>query len=62
MSELTDAHIQNTVAAIPMGRQSTSEDVGNGILYLASDASSYMTGATLTIDGGNSIGSSYGLK
>jgi 3-oxoacyl-[acyl-carrier protein] reductase len=57
VSELTDAHIKNTVAAIPMGRQSTSQDVGNGILYLASDASSYVTGATLTIDGGNSIGS-----
>ena len=34
-----------------------AHDVGNGILYLASDASSYVTGATLTIDGGNSIGS-----
>ena len=40
-----------------LGRQATPEDVGNGILYLASDASSYVTGATLTIDGGNSIGS-----
>jgi len=57
VSELTDDHIKNTVAAIPMGRQSTHQDVGNGILYLASDASSYVTGATLTIDGGNSIGS-----
>jgi len=57
VSELTDDHIRNTVAAIPMGRQSTPDDVGNGILYLASDASSYVTGATLTIDGGNSIGS-----
>jgi 3-oxoacyl-[acyl-carrier protein] reductase len=57
VSELTYDHIKNTVAAIPMGRQSTYEDVGNGILYLASDASSYVTGSTLTIDGGNSIGS-----
>ena len=57
VSELTSEHITNTIAAIPMGRQSSHEDVGNGILYLASDASSYVTGATLTIDGGNSIGS-----
>jgi 3-oxoacyl-[acyl-carrier protein] reductase len=56
VSELTDAHIQATVAQIPMGRPSSREDVGNGLLYLASDASSYVTGATLTIDGGNSIG------
>ena len=57
VSELTDEHVRNTVAAIPLARQATPEDVGNGILYLASDASSYVTGATLTIDGGNSIGS-----
>ena len=30
--------------------------IANGVLYLASAASSYVTGATLTIDGGNSIG------
>lgn len=56
VSELTEAHIQSTISQIPMGRPSSREDVGNGLLYLASDASSYVTGATLTIDGGNSIG------
>lgn len=57
VSNLTDAHIANTVAAIPLGRPSSPSDVGNALLYLASDASSYVTGATLTVDGGNSIGS-----
>lgn len=56
VSPLTDAHISNTVAQIPLGRASSREDVGNGLLYLASDASAYVTGATLTIDGGNSAG------
>lgn len=56
VSELTESHIQSTISQIPMGRPSSREDVGNGLLYLASDASSYVTGATLTIDGGNSIG------
>lgn len=57
VSALTDAHIQNTIAQIPLGRPSSREDVGNALLYLASDASAYVTGATLTVDGGNSIGS-----
>lgn len=55
-SPLTDAHVTNTVAAIPLGRGSSPEDVGNALLYLASGASAYVTGATLTVDGGNSIG------
>jgi len=57
VSALTDAHVQNTVAQIPLGRASSRADVGNALLYLASDASAYVTGATLTVDGGNSIGS-----
>jgi 3-oxoacyl-[acyl-carrier protein] reductase len=56
VSALTEAHIQSTVAQIPLGRPSSREDVGSGLLYLASEASAYVTGATLTIDGGNSIG------
>lgn len=57
VSPLTDAHIKKTVAAIPLGRPTSATDVRNGLLYLASEASAYVTGATLTIDGGNSIGS-----
>lgn len=57
VSSLTDEHIDNTIAAIPLGRPSSPSDVANGLLYLASEASAYVTGATLTIDGGNSIGS-----
>ncbi|MBS7699631.1 MULTISPECIES: glucose 1-dehydrogenase [unclassified Chelatococcus] len=57
VSSLTEDHINNTIAAIPLGRPSSPSDVANGLLYLASEASAYVTGATLTIDGGNSIGS-----
>ncbi len=37
---------------IPMGRMGMPEDIANGILYLASDESSYVTGSELIIDGG----------
>jgi 3-oxoacyl-[acyl-carrier protein] reductase len=60
VSDLSEAHIRNTVAQIPLGRPSSREDVGNALLYLASDASSYVTGATLTVDGGGSIGHARG--
>jgi len=35
-----------------MGRWATPEEIAYGILYLASDESSYMTGADLRLDGG----------
>ena len=37
---------------IPLGRLGTSEDVAFGVLYLASDESSFITGIELVIDGG----------
>ena len=40
------------LARVPMGRIGVSEDVAKGVLFLASDESSYMTGSELVIDGG----------
>ena len=36
----------------PIGRLGKPEDVAFGVLYLASDESSFVTGAELVIDGG----------
>ncbi len=38
--------------AIPLGKLGTPEDVANVCLFLASEESSYITGQTITIDGG----------
>jgi len=37
---------------IPLGRVGTAEDVAYGVLYLASDEASFVTGSELVIDGG----------
>ena len=37
---------------IPLGRIGTLEDIAYGVLFLASDESSFMTGSELVIDGG----------
>jgi NAD(P)-dependent dehydrogenase (short-subunit alcohol dehydrogenase family) len=42
-------------AQIPMGRLGQPHELGPLALYLASEASSFMTGATLTIDGGYTL-------
>ena len=40
----------------PMGYMGQPSDIGDTALFLASDASKYITGVVLPVDGGNSIG------
>jgi NAD(P)-dependent dehydrogenase (short-subunit alcohol dehydrogenase family) len=47
--------IREFVAQIPAGRFGDPEDLGPLAVYLASDASRYMTGAALVLDGGYTL-------
>ena len=57
-TRLTDAFFSNQRVIkeyfrdIPLGRGGEPEEVGNTIAFLASDLSSYITGATILVDGG----------
>jgi NAD(P)-dependent dehydrogenase (short-subunit alcohol dehydrogenase family) len=38
--------------SIPMGRVGRPEEIANAALWLCSDAASYMTGQSVSVDGG----------
>jgi len=48
-----EEYYQRVVAPIPMKRAATADEVARGILFLASDEASFMTGAALSVDGGS---------
>ncbi len=52
MDDLFAKFKEGNVAKIPLGRLGSVDDCANAVLYLASDASSFMTGQHLVVDGG----------
>ena len=53
---LSDEFKQNAVKQIPLGRVGTSADVAGAVAFLASDDASYITGHTLSVNGGMLMG------
>jgi dehydrogenase/reductase SDR family member 4 len=47
--EILDGYLKST----PLGRAGQPEEVGGAVVYLCSDAASYVTGQTLLLDGGH---------
>lgn len=54
LSQLTEEDIKRDEAKYPLG-YGNPEDVANAVIYLLSDASRWMTGMTLKLDGGASL-------
>jgi NAD(P)-dependent dehydrogenase (short-subunit alcohol dehydrogenase family) len=55
LDELRDGTLDTIVQRVPLGRVGSAEEIANVVAFLASDLSSYITGATLVVDGGMTI-------
>jgi NAD(P)-dependent dehydrogenase (short-subunit alcohol dehydrogenase family) len=55
-ADLTEARRAEIIKAIPAGRMATVEEVSAVVTWLASDASGYISGAVIPVDGGLGMG------
>jgi 3-oxoacyl-[acyl-carrier protein] reductase len=51
-----EGYVETLRGSIPLGRESGPDDAANAVLFLCSDKAAYITGTSVAVDGGNSIG------
>lgn len=56
VSQLDDEYVARMTSTIPLGRTSGPDDAPEAVLFLASARASFITGATLAVDGGRTAG------
>lgn len=55
VSPLSERHIAEMTAGIPLGRLTTPEDAANAVKFLCGAKAGFITGTVLAVEGGNSI-------
>ena len=50
--KLNEKQVEYIMSKIPMGRMGMPDDIASAVLFLASDAASYITGQTIHVNGG----------
>ncbi len=55
LSSMPEAVLEKIIAQIPVNRLGQADEIGKAVAYLASDEAGFVTGSTLSINGGQSM-------